>query len=138
MEGGQDRDEERRPDCLAERIRLAALSQGLLEDLAAWKKSAIVVSDEAYVFPSERMTPLAMENVWTRNIGPKLDEAGLPLVNFQVMRRSSSTLLNTLGVEGKLLADQLGHSLDVNKNVYTHSPVAVRREAVNRLERALA
>ena len=118
--------------------RKAALSQSLFEDLAGWKKGAIDVSDGAYVFPSERMTPLAMENVWRRNIGPKLDEAGLPWVNFQVMRRTSSTLLNTLGVEGKLVADQLGHTLDVNQNVYTHSPVAVRREAVNRLEQALA
>ena len=118
--------------------RKAALPQGLLEDLAAWKKGAINVSDEAYVFPSERMTPLAMENVWRRNIGPKLDKAGLPWVNFQVMRRTSSTLLNTLGVEGKLVADQLGHTLDVNQNVYTQSPVALRREALNRLEQALA
>jgi len=49
----------------------------LLEDLVAWKKDAIDVSDEAYVFPSERLTPLAMENVWRRNIGQKLDKVGL-------------------------------------------------------------
>jgi hypothetical protein len=54
-----------------------------------------------------------------------------------LMRRTNSTLLNTLGVEGKLVADQLGHTFDVNRNVYTHSPVAVRREALNRLEQAL-
>jgi integrase len=72
--------------------RKAALSQGLLEDLASWKKKAVDVSDEAYVFPSERLTPLAMENVWRRNIGTRLDKAGLGWVNFQVMRRTSSSL----------------------------------------------
>ena len=63
--------------------RKAALSQGLLEDLAGWKKVAVDVSEKAYVFPSERMTPLAVENVWRRHIGPKLDEAGLPWGNFR-------------------------------------------------------
>ena len=54
------------------------------------------------------------------------------------MRRTSSTLLNTLGVEDKLVADRIGYTLDVNQNVYTHLPAAVRRKAVNRLEQALA
>jgi len=55
-----------------------------------------------------------------------------------VMRRTHSTLMNAMGVEGKLVADQLGHTLDVNQNVYTQSPVALRQEAVNRLENALS
>jgi hypothetical protein len=38
--------------------------------------------------------------------------------NFQVMRRTHATLTNALGISGKLVADQLGHSLDVNQNVY--------------------
>jgi hypothetical protein len=63
--------------------RKAALSHGLLEDLVAWKKDAIDVSDEAYVFPSERLTPLAMENVWRRTIGPKLDKAGSDGLTFR-------------------------------------------------------
>lgn len=91
--------------------RKAALSQKLLEDLAIWKKDAVSKSDDAYVFPSERLTPLAIENVWRR----RLHEAGLGWVNFQVMRRTSSTLLSALGVEGKIEADQLGHTLDVNQ-----------------------
>jgi hypothetical protein len=46
--------------------------------------------------------------------------------------------MNGLGVAGKLVADQLGHTLDVNQNVYTQSPVGVRQAAVNRLEKSLA
>jgi integrase len=83
------------------------------------------------------MTPLAKENVWRRSIGPRLAKAGLGWVNFQVMRRTHASLMSDLGVEGKLVADQLGHSLDVNQNVYTQSAVAKRQDAVNRLEISL-
>ena len=57
--------------------------------------------------------------------------------NFQVMRRTHATLMNELGVSGKLVADQLGHSLDVNQNVYTQTPVENRLPAVNQLEKSL-
>ena len=52
-------------------------------------------------------------------------------VNFQVMRRTHATLMKGLGVDGKLVADQLDHSLDVNQNVYTQSPVESRLGIVN-------
>ncbi len=53
------------------------------------------------------------------------------------MRRSCSSLLNDLGVDAKVGADQLGHTLDVNQNVYTQVSLDRRVEAVNRLESAL-
>ena len=37
----------------------------------------------------------------------------------------------------KVVADQLGHTLDVNQNVYTQVPMELRVEAVNELEAAL-
>jgi integrase len=118
-------------------MRQAALSEGLLREIESWKGTAVVSADAAWVFPSERMTPLTKENVWRRHVLPKLELVGLGWVNFQVMRRTHSTLMNGLGVEGKLVADQLGHSLDVNQNVYTKSPVANRQVAVNQLEGSL-
>ena len=62
---------------------------------------------------------------------------GLGWANFLVMRRTHATLMKALGVDGKLVADQLGHSLDVNQNVYTQSPVESRLAAVNQLEKSL-
>jgi integrase len=118
-------------------FRKAALSEGLLREIEDWRKLAPSTAANAWVFPSERMTPLAKENVWRRSIGPKLKEAGLDWVNFQVMRRTHASLMNDLGIEGKLVADQLGHSLDVNQNVYTQSAVSKRQVAVNRLEFSL-
>jgi hypothetical protein len=45
--------------------------------------------------------------------------------------------MNGLGVDGKVVADQLGHSQDVNQNVYTQSPIERRVGALERLETTL-
>jgi integrase len=118
-------------------VRKAALSEGLLREIEVWKAFAVVVRDDAWVFPSERMTPLSKDNCWRRSMYPALAKAGLGWANFLVMRRTHASLMKALGVDGKLVADQLGHSLDVNQNVYTQSPVESRLEAVNKLEQSL-
>ena len=64
------------------------------------------------------MTPLSKDNCWRRSMYPQLVKAGLGWANFLVMRRTHATLMKSIGVDGKLVADQLGHSLDVNQNVY--------------------
>ena len=74
---------------------------------------------------SERMTPLSKDNCWRRSMHPKLAKVGLEWANFLVLRRTHATLM-ALGVDGRLVADQLGHSLDVSQNVYTQSPVESR------------
>jgi len=79
-------------------------------------------STDAWVFPSETgKTPLAKDNCWRRKFLPKLQEAGIEWANFQVMRRTHSSLMRKLGVDPKLVADQLGHTLDVKHNVYTET-----------------
>jgi integrase len=118
-------------------IRRAALPEGLLREIEAWRSVSIVTQNDAWVFPSERMTPMSKDNCWNRNIKPKLECVGLGWANFLVMRRTHATLMNELGVNGKLVADQLGHSLDVSQNVYTQSPVESRLPAVNKLEKSL-
>ena len=118
-------------------IRKAALSEGLLREIEAWKEFAVTNRGDAWVFPSERMTPLSKDNCWRRWMHPRLEKAGLGWANFLVMRRTHATLMKALGIDGKLVADQLGHSLDVNQNVYTQSPVESRLEMVNQLEKSL-
>ena len=118
-------------------IRKAALPEQLLYLLECWRSVAADTSEKAWVFPSERMTPLAKENVWRRKMLPHLARVNLQFASFQVMRRTHATMMNALGVEGKLVADQLGHSLDVSQNVYTQSAVETRQAGVNRLERSL-
>jgi integrase len=116
-------------------VRDVALGDDLLADTEKWRQISLDKRAEAWVFPSERMvTPISKDNCWRRNILPKLKEAGLGWANFQVMRRTHSSLLNELKVRPKVVADQLGHSVDVNQNVYTRSSLSVRKEAVNSLE----
>ncbi len=57
--------------------------------------------------------------------------------NFLVMRRTHATLMCQLGLDGKLLADQLGHCLEVNQDVYTETPIENRLPAVNQLEKCI-
>lgn len=118
-------------------LRKAALSAVLSSEMEIWRASVSDTRADAWVFPSERRTPLSKDNVWRRYMHPKLETAGLGWVNFQVMRRTHATLMKQLGVDGKLVADQLGHSLDVNQNVYTQSPVESRLDMVNKLEESL-
>jgi len=117
--------------------RQAALSAGLLSDIEAWRALAISSSDDAWVFPSERMTPLSKDNCWHRYMLPKLRGVGLEWCNFQVMRRTHATLMHQLKADPKLVADQLGHTVDVSLNVYAQSPVEGRLAIVNELESLL-
>jgi integrase len=117
--------------------RQAVLSEGLLGEIEAWRVMAIDTRDDAWVFPSERMTPLSKDNWWTRVMYPALKKVGLEWATFQVMRRTNATLMKALGADGKLVADQLGHTLDVNQNCYTQSSVESRSVIVNKLEQRL-
>jgi integrase len=107
-------------------IREAALSAGLLLEIKAWRSVSISTKADALVFPSERMTPLSKDNCWRRSMLPKLQAVGLGWCNFQVMRRTHATLMRQLKADPKLVADQLGHTVDVSLNVYAQSPVVGR------------
>ncbi|MGH9689226.1 MAG: tyrosine-type recombinase/integrase [Candidatus Acidiferrales bacterium] len=119
-------------------VRFAALSDGLLVSIDEWRAASLDTSADAWVFPSERLkTPLAKDNCWRRGFLPKLEPLGLAWANFQVMRRTHSSLLKELDVDPQVRADQMGHTVDVNENVYTITSLKRRKEAVNALERAI-
>jgi integrase len=122
----------------ARSIRKAALSAGLMADIRAWKEVALNPAEDGWIFPSETgKTPLGRDNVWRRSIGPRLKAVGLEWVDFHVLRRTHSTLLNAISDDPQMVADQLGHTVDVNQNVYTRASVARRKEAVDALESSL-
>lgn len=118
-------------------FRKAALAVGVRADLERWRAAAVDTSDGAWVFPSERMTPLSRDNCWRRSMAPALSKVGLDWATFVVMRRTHATLMKALRQDPKLVADQMGHSLDVSQNVYTQSPVESRLGMVNELEKSL-
>lgn len=119
-------------------LRKAALAEGVLCDIREWKTLSRDTSDDDWVFPSETgKTPVSRDNLSRTHIGPQLQAAGLGWVDFHVMRRTHATLMNEIHDDPKLVADQLGHALDVNQNVYTRASVARRKKAVDALESAL-
>ena len=62
----------------------------------------------------------------------------LDWVNFQVMRRTHGSLMRELDVDPKLVADQFGHSVDVNLNVYTKTGLNLRKQALDAMESAVS
>ena len=119
-------------------VRHAALSDGLLTSIDEWRAMSLDTKADAWVFASERlMTPLAKDNCWRRHFLPKLKPIGLAWANFQVMRRTHSSLLKELDVDPQVRAEQMGHTVDVNENVYTITSLKRRKEAVNALEKAV-
>jgi integrase len=119
--------------------RLAALSPDTLAAIELWRAKTFHDDAEAWVFPSEKLTtPIGRDNLWRRDIEPKLKSIDLDWVNFQVMRRTHASLSRKAGIDPKLVADQLGHGLGVNLDVYTVSDLGQRLESVNLLEQSLA
>jgi retron-type reverse transcriptase/uncharacterized small protein (DUF1192 family) len=114
--------------------RTMALSAGTLADVAEWRPSLLDQSPEAYLFPSERQTPMSKDNLWRRNMLPRLQTIGLGWATFQVMRRTNASLSRKAKVDDKVAADQRGHGLGVSLEVYSLSDLEQKIEAVNRLE----
>jgi len=65
-----------------------------------------------------------------------LEKIKLGWVDFQVMRRTHASLMRELGVDPKVVADSMGHDVNVNLNVYTQTPIETKLEAVEVLESA--
>jgi integrase len=53
------------------------------------------------------------------------------------MRKTHSCLLKELDVDPQIRAAQMGHTVDVNENVYTRTSLERRLEAFNKLECSL-
>ncbi len=117
--------------------RDGALANGVIADFAEWRKTVVSTPEDAFVFSSERGTPLSSHNVWQRNMQPKLKAVGLEWCTFQVMRRTFVSLCKASGGDPKAIADQCGHDIGVSVNVYTQSTIDSKLELVNRLERSL-
>src|SRR5208282_5051061 len=93
---------------------------------------------EAWVFASENPAkPLWRDNVWYRNMKPKLEAVGLGWANFQVLRRTHASLGHDIKVDPKVAADQRGHGIGVALDVYTQSSIEARRAAAEMLENSI-
>jgi integrase len=115
--------------------RTVALSPGTVADLRIWRSMLQDESEDAFLFPSEAgVTPLRPDNLWKRDIRPRLTKVGLGWVNFQVLRRTNASLSRKAKIDDKVSADQRGHGLGVSLGVYAISDLDQKIEAVTRLE----
>jgi integrase len=115
--------------------RKVALSLTTRQLLDQWRQRCAPADETLWVFPSARIcSPLGRDNTWRRLLAPRLKTIGLEWATFQVMRRTHATLSRQAGIDPKLVADQLGHGLGVNLDVYTVAGLATRQEAVQLLE----
>jgi integrase len=105
-------------ECLNRDVPLAA---SLRADLETWLQVS-PVGAEAWLFPSEKLDkPISRDNVLRRYIQPRLKTVGLEWVDFQVMRRTHSSLMHELRLDPKIVADMMGHDVNVNLNHYTQT-----------------
>jgi integrase len=93
---------------------------------------------EAWVFASENSeTPMWRDNVWYRQMKPKLDPIGLGWASFQALRRTHASLGHEAGIDPKVAADQRGHGIGVALDVYTKAAFGKRAEAAEVLENSV-
>lgn len=115
--------------------RRVAFPEALVRDIEEWKQTSPDVRPEGWLFPSENgEKPILKANIWRRNFHSKLSAVGLGWVNFQVMRRTHASLMNELNGDPKIVAEQLGHALDLTLNTYTQVAHQRRKQAVDLLE----
>jgi len=118
--------------------RTVALSATTSQLMLRWRQQCAPAGMDGWVFPSLNPTrPINRDNTWRRRILPRLQPVRLEWATFQIMRRTHASLSRQLGVDPKLVADQLGHGLGVNLDVYTVAALEKRRQAVEVLEAAL-
>jgi integrase len=107
-------------------MRSVALSKMLREDIEAWL-AQVPGGPKGWVFPSEKLkTPMSKDNFMYRFLRPALRKIGLEWVSCQVMRRTHSTLMHQLKIDPKVVADLMGHDVNVNLNVYTQTSIEAR------------
>src|SRR5262249_38755731 len=118
--------------------RKVALSLGTRRLIQQWRQHEAPSNLDAWMFPSANAdTPLGRDNTWRRLIAPKLEAVELGWATFQIMRRTHASLARERGIDPKLVADQLGHALGVNLDVYTVAALDQRQRAVQTVEAAM-
>jgi integrase len=117
--------------------RQLALTKGTMMILQMWMEQACSRNPDAWVFSSENGKPLRRDNVWTRNIRPKLEPIGLGWATFQVMRRSHATWSKKVAVDAHTRSAQMGNTVDVNENEYAVATFDKKLAAVRLMETAI-
>jgi site-specific recombinase XerD len=93
--------------------------------------------DHDLVFPSARGTPLNPSNVW-RHTAALLKRAGIAHHRMHLYRHTFASLHLAEGAELHEVSKLLGHSgIQITSDIYGHLTRQARREAADRIQRAI-
>jgi integrase len=102
--------------------------------LQSWISRLPVNDSTACVFPSSKLVkPIWPESLLGKYVRPRLRPAGLGWINFEVLRRSHSTLHKRRKSDPKIIADQQGHGMRTHFEEYVQSEVAERKAEAAKL-----
>jgi integrase len=107
-------------------------NEARLRDGSAW-------DNQGWVFCNTIGRPIEVSSLIMRSFRPLLMKAGLPVIRFHNLRHAVATLLLSLGVHAKVVADLLGHSqISLTLDTYSHVLPSLQEDAITLLERALS
>ena len=114
--------------------RIVGVPDEIMERLRS-RISRLPVNDStACVFPSSKLVkPIWPESLLSKYVRPRLRPAGLGWMNFEVLRRSHSTLHKRRKSDPKIIADQQGHGIRTHFEEYVQSEVAERKAEATKL-----
>lgn len=106
---------------------VVVIPRSLQKELELWRESCRYPSDDEFVFPSRKGTPLDAHNYLRRVLKLKAKELGIEGLTFQALRRTFATQVHGIGTV-KDAQTQLRHSnATTTMNVYTQEiPSSVR------------
>ncbi|HZT69292.1 MAG TPA: hypothetical protein VFC10_06050 [Terriglobia bacterium] len=114
--------------------REVAIPPRTAELLLYWMNTAVDPEPDAFLFASEKGTPVWRDTLIYDYIRPKLKPHGLEWVDFQVMRATHASIGHRLKLDPKVTADQRGHGVGVAIEEYTKTSVKDRAAAAKKLE----
>jgi integrase len=112
-------------------IPVGTLAPLLDEHLATLPDS----SPDAWLFPSETgKTPISPSNLYRRQLKPALEAVGLTRFNFQAMRATYNKWHKETEPDAKVRAELMGHTVDVNEQVYSRTTAEERKASIRKLD----
>jgi hypothetical protein len=117
--------------------REVAIPPATAELLREWMETAVGPEEAAFVFASEKGTPVWRDTLLYDHIRPKLKRVGLEWVDFQVMRSTHASLGHRLKLDPKVTADQRGHGVGVAIEEYVKTSLKDRAVAARKLEESV-
>jgi integrase len=116
--------------------RVIVLPKPVLSALVAHRKKS---HSPLWVFTDSEGNLLRRSNLERRSFFPLLERAGLPRIRFHDLRHSAATMLLSMGVHPKVVAEMLGHArVTMTMDVYAHVLPSMQRGAIDLVNRELA